>query len=439
MPRRDFITPPSLPADTQERCLIIPASQEWLGLVNAALLMLTEEWRYEQLYETSMTPAATAAAAYEMYVRYLEGECGMACCPLRYNPYTGRIQQSNDGGLSWFDVADGPWTESLYPQFSAAPPPRTEPTDEDKLCAAAATAAYVMRNLYTQTGNTLLNYVAATDWEYAGALGSMLTGFLMTIGAAATQPYVAIATLLGIVGVRQQYVDYPLDNDDEEQLKCIFLEWASVEPDGSVTFNFNEVWGAIDLASPKNGLVRFLMTMIGPDAFNFSGSIDAGLTPDCSGCGEPAEFCYQWDLTTGAAADWTIDRGTYIAGTGIRGIVETDGTGRTALIDIPVPAGVTITRVELTGRFWSSSTPGSLRWGTGRFSQGTYVQRGNAGGLYNGIVTRTFTGSWDAGAAGGISMYIGNGNSGSAGVNVDLRHVLVRGLATSNPFGTDNC
>lgn len=294
MPRRDFITPSTLPAETQSRVITIPASQEWLGLINAALLMLTEEWRYEQLYDTSLTPEATVAAAYEIYVAYLTAVCDMACCQMRYNPFNGRLQQSDDG-LTWLDVADGPWTESLYPVFSAMPQPRPETTDAQKKCAAAATAAYVLRNLYAQTGNTLLNVVAATDWEYAGALGSMLGGFLLTIGAAALQPFVAIASLLGIVGVRDQYVDYPLDSADEEQMTCILLENATLESSGAVTFDFNGVYGAIDLDSPKNGLMRFLLTMIGPDALNYAGAIDAGLTPDCDTCGE---WCYRWDMTS---------------------------------------------------------------------------------------------------------------------------------------------
>lgn len=297
MPRRDFITPSTLPSETYQRCILIPASQEWLGLVNAALLMLTEGWRYEQIYETSLTPEQSAAAAYTLYVQYLEGACGLECCPLRINPFNGRLQQSSDDGLTWFDVDDGPWTESLYPPFSAMPLPRPEATDAEKTCAAALTAAYVLRNLYTQTGNTLLNVVAATDWEYAGALGAMLQGFLMVIGAAAVQPFVALASLLGVVGVRQQYVDYPLDNDDEDLLMCILLDNATLQASGAVTFDFQSVWDAINLDSPKNGLVRFLLTMIGPDALNYAGAVDADLGSDCSACEET--WCCIFDFSAG--------------------------------------------------------------------------------------------------------------------------------------------
>jgi len=285
--KRQYLTPPEVPEDIYCRQLQIPNSPEWIGTLTGALypLCFPEAWTQEA---GGISPELAAERFTVIFDTMFYGSGGcedMACCPMRVNPYNGRLQQSSDGGLTWLDVDDGPWVESLYPAFSGTPPPRPEATEDEKRCAAAATAAYVLTNLYTQTGNTLLNVVAATDWEYAGALGSMLSGFLLTIGAVATQPYVALATLLGIVGVRQQYLDYPLDGDDEDALKCILLENASVQPDGSVTFDFQATWDAIDLDSPKNGLVRFLLTMIGPDALNYGGGVQAGLSPDCSDCG----------------------------------------------------------------------------------------------------------------------------------------------------------
>lgn len=287
MANRQYLTPPDIPDDVYCRVLRIPNSPQWIGTLTGVLypLCFSSAWTDE---DGGIAPEAAAERFTQIFNDMFggAGECdSMACCPMRINPFNGRLQQSNDGGLTWLDVEDGPWVDSLYPPYSAMPQPRPEVTDADKLCAAAATAAYVLRNLYTQTGNTLLDVVAATDWEYAGALGSMLTGFFMMIGAAALQPYAAIGTLLGIVGVRQQYVDYPLDDDDEERLKCILLGNATLQPSDAVTFDFQAVWDAIDLDSPKNGLVRFLLTMIGPDALNYSGAVDAGLSADCSECG----------------------------------------------------------------------------------------------------------------------------------------------------------
>lgn len=73
--RRDFLCPPSLPAGSIERCIVLPASQQWLAVYNKALLMLTETWRWEQLNDTDMTPDEAAATAYTIYVNWLEGLC----------------------------------------------------------------------------------------------------------------------------------------------------------------------------------------------------------------------------------------------------------------------------------------------------------------------------------------------------------------------------
>jgi hypothetical protein len=212
----------------------------------------------------------------------LDGPCGTS--RLRVNPYTGRIGRVMDD-FTFYEFPDGEWGASLYPPFSSLPPPIVT---ADRVCVAAVTAVYVLSNLYRDIGVKLLDEVAATDWDYAAALGTILQGFLLVIGAAAVQPYVAFATLLGIVGVRQQYVDYPLVAQDIEDLTCLFYENAT-EIGDSVVFDFQAIWDGVALASPKNGLFRFMMTMVGPDAVNYAGAIDAGLSADCDNCVEPHE------------------------------------------------------------------------------------------------------------------------------------------------------
>lgn len=80
MVRKLFITPADIPAGVISRCLEIPASQEWLAVVNAAILLMTNPANYEQLNETDLTPDEAASAAYDLYVRYLEGNCGFMDC-----------------------------------------------------------------------------------------------------------------------------------------------------------------------------------------------------------------------------------------------------------------------------------------------------------------------------------------------------------------------
>lgn len=76
-----FICPPVLPENRQCRRLSIPASREWLGVVNAALLLLSDGGLWEQIADADMTPDECAEVGRLMYVEYITsgemGECGM--------------------------------------------------------------------------------------------------------------------------------------------------------------------------------------------------------------------------------------------------------------------------------------------------------------------------------------------------------------------------
>lgn len=445
MANRQYLTPPDIPDDIYCRVLRIPNSPQWVGTLTGVLypLCFPSAWSDE---DGGISPEAAAARFTQIFNDMFagSGECeDMACCPLRINPYNGRLQQSNDGGLTWFDVEDGPWIDSLYPPFSAMPQPRPEFTEDDKLCAAAATAAYVLRNLYTQTGDTLLNVVAATDWEYASALGSMLSGFLLMIGAVATQPYVAIATLLGIVGVRQQYVDYPLDDDDEERLTCILLEYATLHPSGAVTFDFNGVWGAIDLDSPKNGLVRFLLTMIGPDALNYAGAIDAGLTVDCSPC--TAGWCYEFDFTVNDGG-WTLSpggAGNYVVGIGWQAEYQVAGTNGYRLINIErtVSPNMTVTQIEVEFTYSAGVQTAGTDTAFGIWGDGYAVPFSPTILLSDADPTSPQVRTQTANVSSLRIQIMPGGrtfNTADPGGSATLTKITVRGIG-DNPFGADNC
>jgi len=421
--KRDFRTPPSLPVETITRCITIPNSQEWLGLVNAALLFLTEAWRYDQVELTDLTREETAARAYQMYVEYLAG-CAVACCPLRINPFTGRLQQSTDDGATWGDVINGPWDAGEYPETTMLPPPRAESGDDGKACAAAATAARVLFNLYAEVGDKLLNVVAVTDWDYVSALASILTGFLLIIGMLALQPYIAIAALIAIVGVRQQYVDNPLDEDDEALMTCLLLQHSTVQASGSVTFDFQAVWNDVALPTPKNGLMRFLLTMIGPDALNYAGAVDMGITGDCSACGE---WCYTFDFAV-ANGGWVVDSGY--------GGVYSAGAWRSTH---PSTSELMAIKREFTAAIVTGVT---VTYTTGSVANGGY----RAIDVYNGGTsegnvtlnagTGTFTTSW-SGEKTLTKIRVWLDSFQRTGENAVTR-VVVHGIGT-NPFGDDNC
>lgn len=53
------------------RKLEIPASKEWLGIFNSALLTLVYPWVYEQVYDTDLTPEEVAEKCREIFDKYL--------------------------------------------------------------------------------------------------------------------------------------------------------------------------------------------------------------------------------------------------------------------------------------------------------------------------------------------------------------------------------
>lgn len=80
MVKKLFITPPDIPSDENCRSLTIPNSLQWLGILNAAILTLTNPYNYEQLYETDLTPEECAERAMQIYESYLQSanSCDLA-------------------------------------------------------------------------------------------------------------------------------------------------------------------------------------------------------------------------------------------------------------------------------------------------------------------------------------------------------------------------
>jgi len=76
MVKKLFLTPPDTPSETQCRSLEIPSSQQWLGIFNAALLTMANQYNYEQVNDTDITPEEAAAVGYAVYEAYLTSVCG---------------------------------------------------------------------------------------------------------------------------------------------------------------------------------------------------------------------------------------------------------------------------------------------------------------------------------------------------------------------------
>lgn len=276
---RAFKTPNSLETGDITLCrpLFIPLPM--LHLVGGALALLTEPANWEQ--EGTMTPLEASSTMTAMLTAWANGECDMGCCLERTNPNTGVRQFSSDGGETWTDIQEVP----LLPYDAAVsrrnPPPRGEATEDDRICVAATNAAFILRQTHISISETLgTEYTNMLD--EAAELGEDIFVLFTTLGIAEFQPVVGLTALFVLIGIAVQFNTNPLTDDDEQRLLCILQENAT-DTDGVVTFDFNGVWGAIDLDDPKQTNVREMLTALGATALNFMGAQSILPAGDC-GC-----------------------------------------------------------------------------------------------------------------------------------------------------------
>lgn len=266
--------------------------------MNAALLFLTEAWRYEQVEDTDLTAAETAAKWYEIYVQYLTGECeGVGCCTeLRTDPNTGRLQYTEDGGLTWFDVAEGPWIDAPNVASAAPPPPLNQGTDEADRCLAAWNAADVIAEFYRQTAGAAA----------AGLHNTLLSMnmFLNELNNALLEiAYPQAGRLLNASGFLDfdwgEYAEAPtLDSTALEALRCLLYCNATVE-DGIVSFDHGAVYDNLiaDLGTNPGTAVTLLVGYMGEAGLNHAGGVLANETAECEceDCPE-GEWCKLFDF-----------------------------------------------------------------------------------------------------------------------------------------------
>jgi len=102
MVKKLFICPPDMGASEQCRTLQIPNTQEWLGIFNAALLTLANEYNYEQLYDTDLTPAECAAKAMSIYTAYLSQDpCAVVPSPF-WDDATDNEESELESVQTWY-------------------------------------------------------------------------------------------------------------------------------------------------------------------------------------------------------------------------------------------------------------------------------------------------------------------------------------------------
>ena len=303
MSRRDFRTPASLPVGTTGRCIVVPDNAQWLGLLNAALLMLTERWRYDQVEPTDLTPEETAAIWYDIYVSTLTSDCEdcpdmncndvLACmlpyleasfyedADIRLNPVTNAPQVSYDGGTTWSDIPQSGNGTINAPQ----PTPTSGANDAAKICLASSRAALVIAEFYKQSFGAF----TADLYNALGTANTFLQDVKMVLFNAIYSPYDGILEAAGFLtqDFETNYTAAELSSGALEDLLCLLVTYASVDASGVVTFDYGAVRDNViaDVGINPGTALWFLLGNMQEAGLNTAGSVRITDSPlDCVAC-----------------------------------------------------------------------------------------------------------------------------------------------------------
>lgn len=369
MSRRDFRTPASLPTETTGRCIVLPNDAAWLGLLNAALLMLTETWRYDQVEASDLTAEQTAAVFYDIYVQSLAAECGanmfnvrqpsgspcrlektedggetwtpwadLLACYLPYvlgqeysgdnvrtDPVTDKPQITYDGGTTWTDIPEDP-----NPGITVPPPnPTIAASEEDKKCLAARRAALTIAEFYKQTFGAF----TAGLMNAIGTINEFLHSVNMALFDLVYSPYEGVLEAAGWFDYDfvTNYTAGELDANAVFALTCLLSENATVAADDRVTFDFQAVYDNViaELGLNPGAAVTLLLGNIQAGGLDRAGSVlNTYDDQACCGmdCGE-YDWCYEFDFTAEDAGFVSPASGMVSSCTILGACTRTNGVG----------------------------------------------------------------------------------------------------------------
>jgi len=349
-----YLTLDEIPSGRLCRPLFIPDDSMWLALFGGALTELTLSYNYQQF--GTLTPQEMAAACQEVIDEWYanSGECDTCVTPdgdplFRLNA-AGETEQF-DGGA--FVTPYGDW--ALPPV-----PTREEPTSEERKCAAAANAVYVLEQLYEEVSD---QYNSEVD----PALG--LAAMIIAVGTFLAFPFAPIlGSIMLFLELPFAAFYYALEAISEdlwdaaftEKLTCVFFTNAT-ESGGQVTFDvqgiITQIGEGVNLFDPTvselrlYGQVNYLLRFLGNDAINNAGGVTVIEDYDCSACpcnDDPYDLVL--DFTT-SSYGITIFNGSWFLGNGFSNTTLTTTWRFYAQIDLDpaCPSTVESFEVYVTG------------------------------------------------------------------------------------------
>lgn len=280
-----YLTPDSIPEDDDCRPLFIPASSEWLALVSGALTELTLPYNWEQF--GALTVQETVDRFQVMINQYYADACGG--CEL---PDGEPIMRLNEDG-TFSQLIEGEWSDPAGDYVIPPPDARTEPTEEERICLAAANAAHVLELLYEEVTDAY-----AANLPVASALAALAVAAVSLIAPPVGLTLAALgAAALGVWGLAYDVAEFVTDDfwttSFTDDLTCALRRQAT-DTAGVVTFDYEAVqaevinqidWFDHSISSYTLGAqVRWLLAQIGAPGLNLAGTTTAVTTYDCDVC-----------------------------------------------------------------------------------------------------------------------------------------------------------
>lgn len=321
-----FQTAPNVPETSTCRTFVIPSSKEWLGIYNALWVVMTNKYNWEQVNATDLTVDESIELVKAMWEAYWEtGSCGAGC--LLPDLDTPPFRLGTNGRFEMLDPDTGEWGTPTGEYEIPPTPARTEPTADERRCAAAANAAYVLQLVYEAITDEI-----AMGGDTLQVAAAMVAALVTAVGGWIAAPVYAIiqltiALFAGVVEILQVLGADVWTEDFNEKLKCA-LYTCSTDTGDVVTFDLECIRAELtvepNITDPDwfydlqlFAQVLFLLETITMDGLNAAGATTGVIDPTCS-CA--VEWCAEFDFTTGSHG-WVVSPGyegvvSYVAGEG---------------------------------------------------------------------------------------------------------------------------
>jgi len=278
-----YLTPEDFGEGDDCRPLFIPATADWLAIVSGALTELVQKYNWEQF--GALTVDECIERMQSMIDAYYDG-CSSGDCVLPDDTPIFRI--GADGHIE--QLVDGEWVPPTGDYTIPPTEARTEPTEAERKCAAAANAANALSLLYEDLSDSIGEALDAVE-AAAHLVAAVVGGIGLVIGAITGGTIQMAGFIFASVYAAVEFITADLW-DEEFNAKLICILQSCAEDDGDVIhFDFDCVYrqlrGQTEVIDPTLTDLRLLaqisvlLSFIGSEGLDAAGATTAVEEPEC--------------------------------------------------------------------------------------------------------------------------------------------------------------